>query len=104
MFSVGFLHYAEKCVSKEPDQSVTFFRKKVKFSKHIWFFIFFKCRFPDVKIHEECDSDEKIYAFGTPRLVKPEKPTFRVTLFQKNSHKNRKTRSIETAIVSKCWK
>ena len=76
MFSVSFLHYAEKCVSKEPDQSVTFFRKKVEISKHICLFIFFKCWFPDVKIHEESDSGEKKYAFGTSRLVKPEKPVF----------------------------
>ena len=76
MFSIRFLHYAEKCVSKEPDQSVTFFRKKVENSKHICLFIFFKSCLPDVKNFEESDSDEKTYAFGTPRLVKPEKPVF----------------------------
>ena len=37
---------------------------------------FFESDFPDVKYDGESNSDEKTYAFGTPRLVKPEKPSF----------------------------
>ena len=65
-----FPKYAQKSVSKLPDQSVNFLRRKVDIATLSETFYLFKGSFPRVNFHEKSESAIKNYAFYTSWIRK----------------------------------